>query len=444
MGRVWGGYENRHCVVRWICRPGWSGLGAGQLYVNRLDQGYDLHTRAAEAALVRGDAKAAAGEAVAAMHGRDLPFIAFDNSRATALLRDALMAGQAPLIETGTKAFPRFAVSSDEIPENAAVGSDGKRLMILHNEDRAHPIFDIYALPSGRLLRSFPQQEWSGDTFIGAVDGFSPDLATTIFERIDGVDFYDSDTGRTVLPDFKAPAAFYKWTVSNDRRLVTATDLKKLRIWDLGASAAVTDLPFGGDGDGDEFHVAPGGRMAVTGAFPAGGPMSRSVIDLSQKTGAQKAGAPQKVRLRWTSNGPIDLVFSQDGRYVVTSVITGETPDHLSWTYGTRVWDLRSRQPVGPEFGFGNPETAQTLFQGRIMVITAMDGARFFDLETGRLLGPAITLPSATGESSIVTESVAYAVDWHHVLFSYRLNPILAMPVAALRTEACRRWKTCG
>ena len=410
--------------------------GAGQLYVNRLDQRYDFHARAAEAALTRGDAKAAAGEAMAAMHGRDLPFVAFDNGRATALLRDALMAGQAPLIETGRRSFPRFTAVSDVNPENAAVGSDGKRLMILHNEDRAHPIFDIYALPSGRLLRSFPQQDWSGSTFIGAVVGFSPDLATTIHGRIDGVSFFDSETGRAVLPNFKRPPNLYGWTVSNDRRLITARGDTGVRVWNLGVSpTAITDIPYGPDGYADDFDVAPGGRMASTGTMSiAGGGNARTVIDLSS----------QKVRLKWTSNGPIDLVFSQDGRYVVTSVITGETPAHLGWTYGTRVWDLTSRQPVGPQLGFGNPETAQTLFQGRIMMITALDGARFFDLQTGRLLGTTVNLPNAMGGGSIVTESVAYAVDWNHVLVSYRLNPILAMPAKALTAEACRRWGSCG
>ncbi len=410
--------------------------GAGQLYVDRLDQGYDFHARAAEAALTRGDAKAAAGEAVAAMHGRDLPFITFDNSRATALLRDALMAGKAPLIETGTRSFPRFVGMGDVIPINISVGSDGKRLMVLHNEGGEPPIIDIYALPSGRLLRSFPQEDevdgQIGGKPAGAVVGFSPDLAITIHGRIDGVSFRDTETDRPVLPDFKRPPDFTRWTVSNDRRLVTAHGDTGLRVWHIGASTTITDIPYGPDGYQDDFELAPGGKMAVTGTMSVGN--SRSVIELPS----------QKVKLSWTSNGPIDAVFTQDGRYVVTSVITGETPDHLTWTKATRVWDPVSGQPVGPWLDIGDVYAAWTLSGGRILAIGATDGTRFFDLQTRRLIGTPVNMEGVMEGGATVTDTAAYGIGWKHVLVSYRLNPILAMPAKALTAEACRRWGSCG
>ena len=389
---------------------------------------------AADAALVRGDAKAAAGAAVAAMRGRDLPLITFDNSRATALLRDALMTGQAPLTQTGTRSFPRFVGMGDAIPINIGVGSDGKRLMVLHNEGGEPPTIDIYALPSGRLLRTFPREEWSGGTFTGAVVGFSPDLATTIFGRIDGVSFRDTETGRTVLPDVKRPPNLYGWTVSNDRRLVTARGDTGLRIWHLGAAAAVTDIPYGADGYADDFELAPGGRTAITGASSvATGVSSRAVIDLPS----------QKIRLSWHSEGPIYAVFSQDGRYVVTTAISGHTPGYSSWTRSARVWDLTTGRPVGPWLDISYVDSAWTLFDGRILAIAAPEGTRFLDLQTGRLIGASVNLPGAMEGSAIVTDAAAYGIGRNHVLFSFSLNPILAMPGAALRSEACRRWGTC-
>ncbi len=267
----------------------------------------------------------------------------------------------------------------------------------------------------------------------GAV-GFSPDLSTTIFRSVAGVTFRDSDTGHVVLADFKAPAGFYPETVSNDRRLITGRGDKVLRVWRLGASTTVTDMPYGPDSYWDDFQVAPGGAMAVTGTSPSTGPMSRSVIALPS----------QKVRLTWTSNGPINVVFSQDGRYVVTSMITGLAPDHLSWTHGTRVWDPVSGQPVGPWLDISDVYAAWTLSGGRILAIGAPDGTRFFDVQTQRLIGTPVNLAGVMEGSATITDTAAYGIGWYHVLVSYRLNPILAMPAGALTAEACRRWGACG
>ncbi len=407
----------------------WGGF---QLVTNLLNQRYEALTTASAAALARGDTQATARLAVSAMQGRDLPFQTFDNRRATALLRDALMEGQAPLVQVSTKQFPLFVTTSDVIPPNATIGSDGKRLMILHNEDRAKWIIDIYDLPSGRLLRQFPLDASSADNkAAGTVTGFSPDLSTTILWRTDGLYFRDTESDRPVLTDFKAPAGFYAWSVSNDRRLVTARDDKGLRIWEVGTTpASMTDIVFGTDGDADDFDLAPGGKLAITGTgFVVPGGNSRTVIELPSR----------KIKLSWRSNGPIDAAFSQDGHYVVTSVITGETANHLTWTHGARIWDLTTGRPVGPLLDFGYVEAVQTLFQGRIMVITTFSGARFFDLETGRLVGTDVDLHDAAGSSN-VTDTAAYAIDRFHLLVRYNLNPLLAMTARDLTAEACHRW----
>ena len=409
----------------------WAGL---QLTTSFVEQRYEALTRASDAALARRDTKATARLALAAMQGRDLPFPHFNNIRATALLRDALMEGQVPLAQMSRRQFPRFIAISDVIPPNASIGSDGKRLMIMHNEDRAKWIVDIYGLTSGRLLSQFPlDASFPANNVAGAVAGFSPDLSTTIYWRTDRLYFRDTESDRPVLTDFKAPLGFYAWSVSNDRRIVMARDDKRLRSWDFSTvPAGITDLLYGDDGYEDDFDWAPGGKLAITGtmSLATGAGNSRAVIELPSR----------KVKLSWNSKGPINAAFSQDGHYLVTSFIAGESPDHLTWTNGSRIWNLATGQPVGPLLDFGFVENVQTLFSGRIMVITTLGQAWFFDLETARLVGTDVDLPSLWGGSSNFTDTTAYAIDGSHMLVTYNLNPLLRMSAKGLAEDACHRW----
>ena len=406
-------------------------LGGFRFFMDFINRRYEALSRASEAALNHGDNRSAARLALAAMQGRNLPFLSFNNDAATARLRDALMVGQAPLAETSATQFPGFTITGDDVPTSASIGSDGKRLMIMHNEDRDKPIVDIYALPSGRLLNQFPQRDIGADGKIeGAVADFSPDLSTSIHFGPAKTRFRDTLTGKPILTDINAPDDFYGWTVSNDRRLVAARGDKSFRIWEFGVPPArVTDIPYGPEGYSEDYDIAPGGRMLLTGNLPETGPFKRTVIDLPSR----------RVKLSLSSKGPIDAVFSQDGRYLAASFVTDYTPER--WTQATRVWDLTTGGRIGPVINMEFVTDAVTLFNGQILVILSQTQAQFLDLRTTRPLGPPIDLPHW---SAAFTDTTAYVIGPSHILVRYNLNPLFAMPARSLAAEACRRWGAKG
>lgn len=342
---------------------------------------------------------------------------------AEARLLEAVMADRPVVTERATRSLPKYHMSGDIVPPHAIMASDASKVIVMHN---AHGLVtEVFDVATGQSLRKVSDLPWW--------TGFSADLSTVA--RSSGEPAGEPAGEEVWLEDLVSGERLKRLSglddnqfvvIANDRRWMAVAFRDSLRIHDLTAASG-TYAELSGKGAFDEAIVSPDGRTVVA-AVPDAGytDFRRQVWDV----------AAREVRITIESNGATRDVFTQDGRYLVSSRIAGAARDGNGWDWRVTIRDMKTFAVVGAPLIMKDVSQAQVLPGGHLLALNTWGKLQILDLRSHRLIGQAaeISVFSRTGwrADAMVT------IDGDHVMHSYAPDPALGLHGEALIAEACR------
>jgi WD40 repeat protein/serine/threonine protein kinase/tetratricopeptide (TPR) repeat protein len=253
-------------------------------------------------------------------------------------------AGLARVIRTNLGAWRPYSHTLRQFIERprpvvrCAFGPDGRRFFTQADDGAVHE----WDTETGRLIRTVVQESRPG-TFALSPHGRRLLLGFSVRPgQASQARLYDAATSRPLGSPLSHPDEVYCAAFTPDgNRLATACRDGMVRLWDAATGQL---LRAGFPHDGliiQELAISPDGQTLATATTARNNPLSPGAAYLWSLNDGKQLGPPWSHR-----GGGVDSVaFSPDGKQVVTG----------SWDHTARIWDVATRQPVGPPLAHTGP-----------------------------------------------------------------------------------------
>jgi WD40 repeat protein len=215
---------------------------------------------------------------------------------------------------------------------------------------------------------------------------FSPDNKTLAAGTRQGIQFFDTTSGR-----LKASRAWHKGWVNalefspDGKILATASD-KQVRLWDVRTLRVLATLQ-GHKTEVVTLNFSPDGKFIASGSWE----------EVDEDTGGGEikvwnVAARKIVRTTYRGDGVPTLAYSPDGKLLVGVSGGLYQPSIMHFWHGRTLQHLHKRKIKGNLRDFGAPEVSDIVFSpsGETLLVVSYDNSfdtawRFFNSRTGRL-----------------------------------------------------------